>query len=40
MDMLTDMLGQKKITLVSGNAVDEKNLHRSGCKLLFLNQFS
>ena len=24
MDMLTDMLGQKKITLVSGNAVDEK----------------
>ena len=35
--MLTDMLGQKKITHVSGN---EKNLPLSCRKLLFFNQFS
>ena len=37
MDILTDMLGQTKITLVPGK---EKNLHPGGHKYIFLNQFS
>ena len=36
MDMLTDMLGQKKITHVSGN---EKNIHPGGRNFIFLINF-
>ena len=31
---------KKKNTLVSGNGGDEKNLHPSGCKFIFSNQFN
>ena len=30
----------KKVTLVSGNAGDEKKLHPGGHKFIFFNQFS